>query len=194
VVWTLVAIHLPGAVIGYLYWYGDLILRAPWWGVPFVPDSPLSATLMAAALLSLHYRRSSMLLPLLAVTGSIKYGLWAPWFWLINYAANGEFHFEAATMTAVHLGMAAEAVALIPLLSFRLRDVALVALWYGFNDLHDYAIGQLPRVPNPEDIALIAGFAVASTVVLVLLWLGLALNGRRGRAAPAPGQRAAGCD
>jgi uncharacterized membrane protein YpjA len=192
VVWTLVAINLSSAVIGYLYWYGDVLLGAPWWAWPFVPDSPLSASLWAAALLALYYGRTWSFLVLLAITGSMKYGLWTPWFWFVNYLTRGEFHLEAAVMTLSHLGMVLQGLLLVPLLAFRLRDVVLVGAWYGFNDLHDYLLGQRPRIPNPESFALIRGFAVASTVVLVLAWLVLALRRRREPRADPRGQRAAG--
>lgn len=184
VVWTLVAINLGSAVVGYLYWYGDALLRTPLYFWPFVPDSPLSATLWAAALLALHYQKRLPFLVLLAVTGSIKYGLWTDWVWFTNSLSGGGYDVEAIVLSVNHFGMVLEGLALLPLVSFGMRHVAGVAAWYGFNDLVDYVLGYGPRVPNPEDLDLIAVFAAATTLVLVLTWSILARHrGRRAVAA-----------
>ncbi len=171
VVWALVGINLSSAVLGYIYWYGDAILASPPYFWPFVPDSPLSATLFALALLAYHRGRPVPLLGLLAVTGCIKYGLWTDWVWFTNSLSGGAYDLEAVVLSLNHFGMVLEGLTLLPLLSFGLREVALVAAWYGANDLVDYALGHRPRLPNPEDLQLIAGFSVATTGVLSLIWL-----------------------
>lgn len=62
------------------------------------------------------------------------------------------------------------------------RDVFVVTVWYGLNDLLDYGIGPHPRVPNPWDFTAITIFAVGTTVVLSVVWLILALvRSRRAR-------------
>jgi len=185
VVWTLVGINLSSAVLGYIYWYGDAILASPPYFWPFVPDSPLSATLFAFALLAYYRGRPMPLLGLLAVTGCIKYGLWTDWVWFTNSLSGGTYDLEAVVLSLNHFGMVLEGLTLLPLLSFGLREVALVAAWYGANDLVDYAVGRRPRLPNPEDLQLIAGFSVATTGVLSLMWLAL----RRPRRS-APGRAA----
>ena len=171
VVWTLVGINLSSAVLGYIYWYGDAILASPPYFWAFVPDSPLSATLFAVALFAYHRGRPVPLLGLLAVTGCIKYGLWTDWVWFTNSLSGGAYDLEAVVLSLNHFGMVLEGLTLLPLLSFGLREVALVAAWYGANDLVDYALGRRPRLPNPEDLQLIAWFSVATTGVLSLLWL-----------------------
>jgi uncharacterized membrane protein YpjA len=54
------------------------------------------------------------------------------------------------------------------------RDVLIVAAWYGINDLLDYGIGPHPRIPNPWDFTTITIFAVGTTVALSVFWLILA--------------------
>lgn len=175
VVWSLVAINLVSSVAGYIYWYGSDILAAPLYIWPFVPDSPLSATLWAVALLAFHKGRRWSLLGLLAATGSIKYGLWTDWVWLTNaIASGGTYDLEAVVLSLNHFGMAIEGVLLLPLLLFRLRHVVPVILWYAANDLVDYVLGYRPKLPNPESLDLIAAFAFGTTAVLGILWLLLA--------------------
>lgn len=170
VVWIIVAINLASAVAGYIYWYGADILAAPVYLWPFVPDSPLSATLVAFALLAFHRGHRWELLGLMAVTGSVKYGLWTDWVWFTNALSGGRYSMEAVVLSANHFGMVLEGLVLLPLLRPRLRHVLFVAAWYGFNDLIDYGFGSHPRVPNPEDLGVIAVFAIGSTVVLCALW------------------------
>jgi uncharacterized membrane protein YpjA len=175
VVWPLVIFIFVNAVLGYLYWYGDSLRESPFYYWAFVPDSPLSVTLLGLFLLALHYRRPAPLLGLMAVTGCVKYGLWTDWYWFTNYLSGGSYDLEAVVLSVNHFAMVLGALLLLLLFTFGVREVLAVGLWYGMNDLVDYVLGLRPRVPNPEDIELIAGFAVTSTVVLVLLWLAMAL-------------------
>ena len=184
--WLLVAINLGSSVVGYIYWYGDDILEAPVYLWPMVPDSPLSATLWAVALLSLFYGRRWDLLGLMAVVGSVKYGLWTDWVWFTNALSGDPYDLEAIVLSLNHFGMVLEGLVLVPLIWPRRWHVAFVAGWYLLNDLLDYGTGSHPRVPNPEDLDLITGFAVGSTVVLVLLaWLLYARRPTNGRPEPA---------
>jgi uncharacterized membrane protein YpjA len=172
--YTLVTINLASAVAGYIYWYGSDILAAPFWQWPFVPDSPLSATLWAVALLAYHRGRHWHLLGLFAATGAIKYGLWTDFIWYTNSLSSHSYTLEAWAMSLNHFGMVLEGLLLVPLLRPRVRDVLIVAAWYGVNDLLDYGIGPHPRVPNPWDFTAITVFAVGTTIALSVIWLILA--------------------
>lgn len=181
VVWTIVLVNLVNSAVGYVYWYGSEILAAPVYLWPFVPDSPLSGTLLAFALLAFHRGRRWELLGLLAVTGGIKYGLWTDWVWLTNALSGGRYTVEAVVLSANHFAMVVEGLLLLPLLRPRLWHILFVAAWYGFNDLTDYGFGRHPGVPNPEDIRVITIFAVASTAVLCALWFVRFLRSRPDR-------------
>ena len=182
VVYTLVAVDLAAAIAGYIYWYGSDILASPLYLWPFVPDSPLSGTLVAIALLALHRGRHWEFLGLMAATGAIKYGLWTDWYWFTNVLSGGHYTFEAVHLSASHFAMVIQGLLLLPFLRPRLRHVLFVAAWYGLNDLTDYAFGSHPRIPNPQDLGLIAGFAVVSTIALCSAWLVWALVRRRSAA------------
>jgi Predicted membrane protein len=182
VVYALVTINLVSAVAGYIYWYGGDILAAPLWQWPFVPDSPLSATLWAFAFLAYHRGRRWHLLGLLATTGAIKYGLWTDFIWYTNSLSSHAYTLEAWAMSLNHFAMVLEGLLLLPLVRLRMRDAFIVAGWYGLNDLLDYGIGPHPRVPNPWDYTAITIFAVGTTVVLTAVWFILALvRSRRAR-------------
>lgn len=179
IVWTLVAINLISSLAGYIYWYGDSIIAAPLYFWPFVPDSPLSATLWAAALVAFHRGRHWNLLGLLAATGAIKYGLWTDWVWFTNaYVSDGRYSLEAIVLSLNHFGMALEGLALLPLLTYTGRTVLPVILWYGVNDFIDYGLNYRPHVPNPDALGSITAFALLTTLTLSALWLGLALHDR----------------
>lgn len=190
IVYGLVTINLVSAIAGYLYWYGGDILAAPLWQWPFVPDSPLSATLWAFAFLAYHRGRRWHLLGLLAATGAIKYGLWTDFIWFTNSLSSHAYTLEAWTMSLNHFAMVVEGLILLPLIRFRMRDALIVAGWYSLNDLLDYGLGPHPRVPNPWDFTTITVFAIGTTVVLSLAWSIGALV-RTGRAR-GPGQEATG--
>ena len=89
-------------------------------------------------------------------------------------------------MSLNHFGMVLEGPLLLPLLYSCVRDVLIVAAWYGLNDILDYGIGPHPRVPNPWDYTAITTFTIGSTVVLSLVWLILWRSYGAGGHGPSP--------
>jgi len=185
VVWILVLINVGSAVPGYLFWYGDALLRAPWYLWLFVPDSPLSVTFMGAALVAFHYGWRWDLLGLVATGACMKYGLWTDFVWLTNYLSGGEYHFTAILMSITHFGMFVEGLVLSGLLHFRPLPVLVASLYLIVNDVVDYVLGYHPPLPNRGDLDAITRFSVAETAVIVVLWIALAAVAyRRTRTAP----------
>lgn len=168
ILWLLVAVNLGSAIPGYLFWYGDSLLKAPWYLWVFVPDSPLSVTLMGIALVAFHYGRRWEILGLVAAGACIKYGLWTDFVWFTNYLSGGEYHFTAILMSLTHFGMVIEGLILAVYLRFRPWPVGVASLFLIANDVVDYVFGYHPPVPNPADLNLIAGFSAAETGVIVL--------------------------
>jgi uncharacterized membrane protein YpjA len=185
-VWTLVTINLTSSVAGYVYWYGADILAAPVYFWPFVPDSPLSATLWAFALLSFHRGKGGQFLGLLAVTGCIKYGLWADWYWFVTARLGHPYTLEGIVLSANHFGMVLQGVVLLPLLRPRYRTVLPVIAWYVANDFVDYVLGYYPRIPDMAGFAQVRAFALGSTVVLSAVWLFWAWRNERVRVVARP--------
>ncbi|MBN1632339.1 MAG: DUF1405 domain-containing protein [Thermoleophilia bacterium] len=189
IVWLLFVVLLGSAVAGYLYWYGDSLQAAPWYLWLFVPDSPLSVTLMAIVLLALYYGRGWEFLGLVASGASMKYGLWTVLVWFTNYLSGGRYHFMAILMSATHFGMIVLGLVVTVFLRFRPILVLIVSLFLIANDVIDYGFGYHPPVPNPEDLTTIARFSVATTVVLVLFWIVMAWLTWRSRGGERPGRR-----
>jgi uncharacterized membrane protein YpjA len=174
VVWLIVVINLGSAVAGYIYWYGDAIVSAPWYFWLFVPDSPLSVTFMAAALAAFHYGRRWEFLGLLATGTCMKFGLWTVLVWFTNYLSGGHYHFMAVLMSVTHFLMIVEGLILTAFLRFKPIPVAIAALFLIVNDVVDYASSYHPRLPNPEDVGVVARFSIATTVVIVVFWIVMA--------------------
>ena len=170
ILWVLLAADFGGAIAGYLFWYGGALAEAPFYLWPFVPDSPLSVTVMGAALLAFHFNRRLEFLGLLAAGMCMKFGLWTDFVWFTNYLSGGHYHFVAVTMSLTHFGMVIQAFIIAPYLRYRPIPVLLASLFLIANDVVDYLFGFHPGVPNPEDIHTIAGFAVATTAAIVVFW------------------------
>lgn len=189
--WLVVAANLGGAIAGYAVWYGDSILRAPWYYWIFVPDCPLAATFMGFALVAYRFGRKWDLLGLLAAGTCIKYGLWTVVYWAANYAAGGHYNLESVIMSITHFIMIVEGLMLTALLRFRVIPVAIASLFLIANDLVDYVAGYHPGLPLLVDVRLMAGLAIAVTVVFVVFWgvmTGVSVRrARKRRAAPSSG-------
>ena len=194
VVWLVVVADLGGAIAGYIFWYGDSILAAPWYYWIFVPDCPLAATFMGVALILFHYGRRSDFLGLLATSTCIKYGLWTVVYWAANYAAGGHYDFESVTMSVTHFIMIVQGLMLTSLLRFRMVPVAIALLFLIGNDLVDYVAGYHPGLPALVDLRLMAGLALAMTAVIMVFWgamtWGSARRARMRGAAPPGGEAA----
>ena len=180
IVWVLVLSNLGGAIAGYLFWYGGALGATPFYLWPFVPDSPLSVTLMGVALIFFRFSRRLEFLGTIAVGMCMKYGIWTVFVWFTNYLSGGDYHFIAVTMSLTHFGMVIEGFILVTFLRLRPVQVLLAALFLIVNDVVDYVFGYHPPLPNPEDLGTISAFAAATTVVIVIWWA-VALWRGRGR-------------
>ena len=150
--WLLFVVLLGSAVAGYLFWYGDSLQAAPWYLWLFVPDSPLSVTIMASPCWRFHYGRRWEFLGLVASGACMKYGLWTVLVWFTNYLSGGHYHFTAVLMSATHFGMIVEGLAVSVFLRFRPSPVMVASLFLIVNDVVDYVFDYHPSVPNPEDL------------------------------------------
>jgi uncharacterized membrane protein YpjA len=183
VVWVLALADLGGAIAGYTYWYGSTILAAPWYYWIFVPDCPLAAMLMGAALLAFHFRRRWDFLGLLAVGACIKYGLWTVISWTVDFSRGDPLSLEGVAMAVTHFILLIQGLALARLLGYRLLPVVAASLFFVANDLVDYVAGQYPRLPALVGVELMRVVAVSATVAILAFWAVMAwLSARRTRA------------
>ncbi|MCX8032776.1 MAG: DUF1405 domain-containing protein [Thermoleophilia bacterium] len=171
VVWVLVAVNLGSAVPGYLFWYGGTLQRSPWYLWVFVPDSPLSVSLMGVALVALHYRKRWEVLYMLASVSCMKYGMWTVLVWLTHYLSGGSYDFTAILMSATHGGMVIEGFIVAVLMRRVLLSLVVSACYLVVNDVVDYVLGHHPRVPNPQDLPLIGILTALLSVLIIVGWV-----------------------
>ena len=168
--WVVALADLAGAIVGYTYWYGSTILASPWYYWIFVPDCPIAATLMGAALVVYLLGRKWQLLGFLAVGTCIKYGLWTVVSWGVEFAQGGPVDLEGVSMSVTHFLLLVQGVVLLWLLKYRVLPVVLASVYLVANDLVAYVAGQYPRLPESVDVGAMTVVAVATTAVIVLFW------------------------
>ena len=172
----LLVINVLGSAYGF-YWYREQLVETPFYLWPFVPDSPLSSTLFAAALLLSLAGASKKLFQILAFTVSIKYGIWAV-IMISNYWFNDGPVAPTETMLWLsHLGMAAEGAIFLRTFRFGVHVVIITGAWMLVNDLMDYGAGLHPYLfmAGQETLAMVTALALT-----VLLMAGLSHLGRAG--------------
>lgn len=161
----LVIINILGSIYGY-YWYRNQLQETPVYFWPLVPDSPLSTTLFALALLCalLGWRFST--LQAVAVTACIKYGIWAVALITHYWAHGGEVRFTEIMLLLSHLGMAAQAVWFLRRMTVLLKGALAAAAWMMLNDAVDYLLNLHPYFFAENQFGFAAAGAVLLTIVL----------------------------
>ncbi|MCR4419146.1 MAG: DUF1405 domain-containing protein [Clostridia bacterium] len=164
--WLLLAINAGGAASGYL-WYREQLASTPRYYWPFVPDSPLSATLFALMLgLWLAGRRGafSRLVALVATVWIIKYGLWAVGLISDYWSVTARTTPVEWSLWLSHWGMALEGALYFPYLAVSRRTAAAATAWVALNDFIDYGLGQHPYLflesQHPLALSLALGLSL----------------------------------
>ncbi|MDD4238624.1 MAG: DUF1405 domain-containing protein [Desulfotomaculaceae bacterium] len=169
----LLVINVLGSVYGY-FWYREQLAETPFYLWPFVPDSPLSSTLFAAALLLHLSGATRTLFQVLACTVSIKYGIWAV-IMITNYWFSGGPVAPTETMLWLsHLGMAAEGAIFLKTYRFGIQVVMITGAWMLVNDLMDYGAGLHPYLfmAGQDILAMVAALALTALLTAGLSHLG----------------------
>jgi len=172
----LLVINVLGSAYGY-FWYREQLAETSFYLWPFVPDSPLSTTLFAAALLLHLTGANKTMFQVLACTVSIKYGIWAV-IMITNYWSSGGPVAPTETMLWLsHLGMAAEGAIFLRTYRFKINVVIITGAWMLVNDLMDYGAGLHPYLFMAGQDTLAMAAALALTVLLTCV---LSFSGRSG--------------
>ncbi|MCU0491076.1 MAG: DUF1405 domain-containing protein [Chloroflexaceae bacterium] len=189
--WACMVANLLGVVIGGVWWYGPMLVAAPLWALPFIPDCPEAALLATISFFDLRAsRRAGRDLSAgwhwfnaLAAFACIKYGLWTLVFWLGYWAQGGLVEPVGMLMFVTHIGLLAEGLLLVPQLgplSLPLR--ASVVGWFALSIFVDYGLrawaiqhyGFPFHPPTPDSmVSLMFWMATLLTVALgaaLLLW------------------------
>jgi len=150
VLWVVGLINLAGTLYGY-YWYEPQLATSKWYYYPFIPDSPTASLFFTIIVFLWIFGRRSRLFEALAFVTLIKYGVWAV---VMNALMLNELGTSNAYLTTMalmlmvsHGAMAFQALLFSPLMTFRIKELVLVAIWVVHNDVVDYVLGQWPRYP-----------------------------------------------
>lgn len=155
--WACVGANLVGAVVGGWFWYGPMLLRSPWWALPFIPDCPLAALLGSIGLLALRYGRRWNWFFALTAFACIKYGLWTVAYWLNAWTVDGFRGDPIEVMLFVsHIGLLCEGLLFIPYIApLRVLSRLSVIGVFVLSIFVDYGLGFYPPLgPVDRDFAM----------------------------------------
>lgn len=138
------------------------------------------------------FKRAPVWFLCLVAAGQIKYGIWTvtAWglFWRNTNALFGEplLTAEGVLMTASHVGLAAQGLALLSYVRPSVAGAAAATVWFGLSDFVDYGLGWYPPIPPiiPLDVMQNSTIAVTWLLGLGLLLAAHPWRGVRRRAAP----------
>ncbi|SFR03401.1 DUF1405 domain-containing protein [Desulfoscipio geothermicus] len=173
-VWPIIITNILGSVYGF-YWYRAQLAETPRYLWALVPDSPLSTTLFALALLLVLAGNRPGLITAVACATTIKYGLWAVGMITHYWALGGPVNFTEVMLWLSHWGMALEGFIFLRTVPVPGRALLGASLWMIFNDYMDYFRGLHPYLFSPlqENFALwlAAGLTIVAFIALVRAWV-----------------------
>jgi uncharacterized membrane protein YpjA len=180
--WTMMAIYIPGTVYGY-YWYKDQLIRTwnehPHWQIVFVPDSPTASLWFALAVLWLWVsperprkgwlRGLRGVVEALGVVTSVKYGIWATSIIVAGYWQGTPLDGASWMLIVGHSAMAICALLYARFLRFGAAALLVAAAWTFLNDTVDYAFNVFPYLPSGlyDDLTAVCTFTVLLTALSV---------------------------
>ncbi|MBW3022940.1 DUF1405 domain-containing protein [Candidatus Woesearchaeota archaeon] len=176
----LIAGNIFGAIFGFTWWYGDQLLRSPWYLWLIVAPCPLYAALFVVciSIILLNFRLKNFFIQLLVFitsVGLIKYGIWTVFFWTTYSGSSGLQWYMIAWLVVSHSAMAVESVLLVPKINIKKYGKILVPLslaWFFLNDFFHYFRNQLTdkiEIPNMDIIFYVAIILTLLSPFIVLL-------------------------
>lgn len=150
-------------VVGIL-WYWRHLAATPAYLWPVVPDCPLAALFVAAALWMRLRGKASRALDALAWASALKYGIWTVA--ILSHARTMGAAMDplSAVLLWSHVGMILEAVAYGMLYPPGTYALMVPAGWFLLNDLSDYLLGTHPALPVVTQYPLAAWLAPLTTI------------------------------
>ncbi len=174
--WAAVVANMLGAIIGGVVWYGPMLLAAPVWAWPFIPDCPLASLLGTIALFDARAGRSRPWFAALTAFFCIKYGVWTLAFWLQDWSQTRAPQPVEIMLFITHIGLICEGL----LFTTRIGRIGIGAKlavigWFALSLVVDYGFGYHPpltlNVPV-ESMLLVAATLTALLGGALLLWPG----------------------
>ncbi len=160
-------INLLGTFFGFLY-YGYMFEIFPKKLWVFIPDSPGSTLLFAAALGFILIGKKKDMLSFLASVSVMKYGFWSMFTILFfpDYFLSPSNRVFYYVMFFLHFGMLIEPILVVHTIDFKKRYLIISAFWFLLNDYFDYVVGVNPITTYGfSDMDTVAAVSVVSTGV-----------------------------
>ncbi len=170
--------NLVGSLWGFIFWYGETLLRTPWYAWVFVPDCPLYALLFVIPLALILLRRSRPWINALVAVGLIKYGIWTVFYWVAYWSRTADFNFMSVAMTLTHTGMILEGLLLLSFLRMDWPTALTVSGWFLLNDWVDYGLDYHPSIPWQVPLMWMQWHTVAVTTVFIIVYAVMASRRR----------------
>lgn len=161
----LIIINILGSIYGY-FWYREQLLVNTLYFWPFIPDSPLSTTIFALALILSRRGFASNLFQVVAFTANIKYGLWAAALISQYWLGGGQADFIEIMLMLSHLGMAIQGGIYLKELRLGHGVILLTAAWMVINDFMDYYVGLHPYLftAGQDFVALLTAVSLTALI------------------------------
>lgn len=181
VFWACMLANLMGVVIGGWWWYGPMLVKAPFWALPFIPDCPLAALLATVAYFGLRAERRWGGFYALAMFSCIKYGLWTQAFWLRYWLGGNPIDPVGLLMFVTHIGLFCEGLLLLPFIGpLGLPARVGVTLWHALAIFVDYGLSGFASLNYgfpfyPPMLHEMVGFMFWTATILTTLLGGVLL-------------------
>lgn len=164
--WSCILADLIGTVFGLVFWYGPMLMDAPLWAIPFIPDCPLAALLGSVVLLILRAKKRWPLMETFAAFACMKYGAWTIGFWLRHWASPAPVEPIGLLMFTTHTGLFCEGLLLLPGVRDLTRKArAGVWSWFILSVMVDYRFGYHPPLAS---VPLSYAFGMALTLTMLI--------------------------
>ena len=163
-----------GAIFGFTWWYGDQLLKSPWYLWLIVAPCPLYAALFVVCisiiLLNFHLKNFFVqLLLFLSSVGMIKYGIWTVFFWLSYPSARISLPiYMIVWLVGGHAVMALEPALIVPKVNVRKYWTIFLFLslaWFFLNDFFHYFRNDITSKIEIPHIGIIFYAAVFLTLL-----------------------------
>ena len=132
-----------GTIYGFI-WYGDQLVKTPWYFFPFVPDSPIASLLLCVAIIGIIFNKQNSIIEALAFVTLFKYGLWAVIMNVIMITYAHDITIMNVFLIMSHGIMAIEALYFYPRFTITMHGLFIAIIWVFNNDYIDYVLGKYP--------------------------------------------------
>lgn len=167
--WCCFVSNIIGAIGGAIFWYGPMLMDAPLWALPFIPDCPLSALLGSIGLFALRQRKRWHTFYAFVAFACMKYGVWTVLFWLRQWVGSGIIEPLEVLLFVVHIGLFIEGLLFVPRIgAIPFIHRLLIIGWFALSIYVDYGLGYDPGMVSHVPLRFAFWVATSATIVLGL--------------------------